>query len=75
MGIFGGAPSAPNSEELQAAQEAAARRERDKAALDKAGNEAAAQKQMEEQKQKARVYASTVTEDEENAMKKFLQGL
>lgn len=75
MGIFGGAPSAPNPEELQAMQEAAARRERDRAALDKAGNEAAAQKQMAEQKQKARVYASTVTEDEENAMKKFLQGL
>lgn len=75
MGIFGGAPSAPNPEELQAIQEAAARRERDRAAIDKAGNEAAAQKQMAEQKQKARVYASTVTEDEENAMKKFLQGL
>lgn len=75
MGIFGGAPSAPNPEELQAMQEAAARRERDRSALDKAGNEAAAQKQMAEQKQKARVYASTVTEDEENAMKKFLQGL
>ena len=75
MGIFGGAPSAPNPEELQAMQEAAARRERDRAALDKAGNEAAAQKRMAEKKQKERVYASTVIEDEENAMKKFLQGL
>lgn len=74
MGIFGGAPSAPNPEELQAAQEAAARRERDRAALDRAGNETAAQAQMAEQKQQARVYASGLI-NEEDSRKKFLQGL
>lgn len=74
MGVFGGAPKGPSAAQLQAEQEAAARKERDKMAQEQAGREASAQKQMAQEQQAGRVFASGVL-DEETGRKRFLKGI
>jgi hypothetical protein len=75
MGIFGGAPKGPSAEQIRKEQEDAARKERDKIALETAGTQASQQKQLTAAAgENNRNLAASVI-DEETGRKKFLKGI
>ena len=79
MGKLFGAPKSPNAAQLQAAQDAAASRERDRMAADeakkKAETDAKAVADLQAQESKRRAFAGQLAaEDDTEEKRRFLKG-
>jgi hypothetical protein len=77
-GLTGSKPKGPSPAQLQAEREAAARAERDKLAKERAGEQASAQKMMQEaesKRQTLRGQLATVSEEDTTQRKRFLKGV
>ncbi len=77
MGIFGGAPKAPNVAEeqarLKAAQDAAARSELDRAAASKAAKENQATAKAQSDQSSRAAFTAGIIQDTDESRRKFLK--
>lgn len=72
-GLMGG--GGPSAAALKAQQDAAARKERDKMALERAGQESSAMALMQKQGQSKRAFASQIIDPVAESKKRFLKAL